>query len=158
MSEEIEINELELFDNLIMSQWDDIEDLPDFVTPPLGDYLFEITKCEKGTSKDKTQGAIKIIGALKEVVELARPDEDVAPPIGSLCGAAYYGELGVKRFKKIFKDAAIALGANSPAEMIETLQGATLAVTIRHRADSEKVDPNTGKPVVYAEWASVIAG
>lgn len=155
MTEEIEINELELFESLLDANWDSIEDLPEFCVPPIGDYMVRIKKCELGTNKDKTEGAIKLIGSIEEVIELANP-EDVAPLVGSLVGAQYQGKLGISRFKKDYAATAEALGANGPRELIDMLGDAVVAVTFKHRADREKVDPNTGKPVVYAEWATIV--
>jgi hypothetical protein len=152
---EIEVNELDLFNSMLGASWDQIEDLPDFVTPAVGDYLVRVEKCEVGTSADKTQGAIKLIGKIEAVVELSNPS-DVPPPEGSLVGGNFVGKVGVQRFKKSMADVAEALGAEGPAQLIEMLEGNLLAVTFRQRADKEKIDPNTGKPVVYPEWATIV--
>lgn len=94
-------NTLLNIDDLLDNTLDATPDVPDYVTPPAGDYLLDITEAaiEKYKSKDKGEGLrIKVTHAIASTVEVA---EGMPVADGSLFTTTYQAtEDGLAYFKK----------------------------------------------------------
>lgn len=161
-SNEVNMNDLELFQALLEGNWDQIEDVKGFIVPPIGSYTLRTSKCEVGTNKDKTQGAINIIAEITGILELADPEalteEEQQKLIGAMTGTSFMGTFGLSKFKETFLGISAEMGLGSAAQTIEAIAGGLdLVVTIGNRVDKERVDDD-GKPRVYASWKTVILG
>ena len=160
MSNDIQVADLELFNSLLNSDWESIEDLPDFALLPLGSHKIKITKCElkdstKGESKEKTK-AVAIIAEYQGEIERVDGDETPTPPVGSLCSQRFNGARGIQGMKKLFEDFQSV--APNPAILIDYLnRGVEIIVTVGHTESQDKVDAETGKPVKFANWKRVTA-
>lgn len=152
-------DELQLFGALLEGDWDQVEDLKGFVTPPIGTYIFRTTKCEVGTNKNKDKGAINLIAEIAQIVELqdsSMSEEDQKSLIGASTGTGFVGTFGLSKFKEAFKGISDELGLSTPAQTIEALSGGLeLAVTVGHRVDRDNLD-DEGNPKVYPVWKTVI--
>lgn len=95
-------------DALMDMKMNDIETLPDYITPPAGLYMLSIKDCtfEKYDVKDEQKKAtgqkgtrIKIVYSILETVSVEAGNEPV--PNGSLFSESFQGsEEGIKFFKK----------------------------------------------------------
>lgn len=156
---------------MLESGLDNIETLPDFVTPPKGSYFVEsVQKCEAGLNSDGTDVVIKGILVMGDTIELASAPgidpttlpEGSYPPAGSLFSFQFHGAIGIQKFKKVFASVSDQLNPSMPVkELVETLAsgsvaGLTMITTLR--ADKEKVDvaaDGSTTPKMYAELVSV---
>lgn len=160
MSDSIQVSDLELFNSWLESSWDAIDDLPDFALLPIGLHKIKVTKCEikdstKGESKEKTK-AIVILAEYQGEIERADGDDTPTPKEGSLCSQRFNGSRGIQTFKKLFGE--FLESVPNPAVLIEHLnRGQELLVAVNHQESQDKVDPETGKPVRYANWKTVAA-
>lgn len=156
---EAQIDELQLTQGLLESSWDEIEDLPEFAMFPVSSAQFNVESMKAEPNHDRTKMAIKVLLKFEEVFDVAENQqyEIPVPAEGSLMSATYSGKFGIEKFKKDWLEVAQTLGANGPAELIEMVQGATVAVQIGIRPDKEKKNPETGQPVLYNEIKAVAA-
>jgi hypothetical protein len=138
---------------LAQAQFSDIEDLPEYGLFPNGTYVFDVTDAQI----DADAGALKQTLALVEVSELENPDtppEEIPAP-GTLLGANYYGDYGIKKFKMAFLEVAKGLDANGPSEYVDQVQGAKLLVTLKQtkRKNKDTGDIRVNNEVVMAVLA-----
>lgn len=150
----IEMSELDLFTSLLETHVDNIEDLPEFETFPLGSYNFKCEKLEVSIDQAKGSAAIKGIFSLVAALELVN-DEDEAPKEGSLLSQQWGKEFGLKKFKKVFLPNFEAMQCNTLAEFIDQAAGMEFTMTIGHRKDKEKLD-DAGQPVIYNDIRTAI--
>lgn len=146
---------VELFDALLGADIESIEDLPDFVQPPSGDYRLLFESAEKGVSKDKTKGQIRGTFIVAETIELQKPEEDASVPEGSKFSQMWTGKLGIQLMKKLFEPSFEQLGVRNLADFIEQAQGMEFICTVSNRQDPEKVD-ELGNPLKYASIKAAI--
>lgn len=134
---------------LLNTNWEEIENLPDFVAPQNGSYKFVVEKAEVKTDEDNDKISVLVIMSIKETVETDVPMETPYPE-GTLCSLRYFGEFGVKLFKKDWSHVQEAIGAASPAEVIDQLAGLEVFGTMRQRKDKD--DPTK----VFAEAVTIV--
>ena len=67
-------------EDLFAASIDDLADLPAFETPPPGSYLLRVT-CDTKSVNDKP--VVEAAYEIMEVVELANPETDVPPAVGT---------------------------------------------------------------------------
>lgn len=139
-----------LFTGLMGTSWDDIENLPDFANPVNGNYLMQVSKAEVRIDEENDKASIGIICALVETVETDVPLETPYPE-GTLVSFRYFGDFGIKKFKKDFNQVREALGASTPEELLDMLEGTTVMGTLRQRPDRD--DPSK----VYSEIVTLVA-
>lgn len=142
---------LENFNALINGNMADIEDLPDFVNPATGTYAAASVKCELGErdGKQGKEGEIKIQFSITAVLEEV-PTAEQEACIGNVASARFYGEYGVKQFKKLFAESSATLGFTSIGEMINHLNnGQEFALMFKQRV--VKVDA-AKQPLAVADW------
>lgn len=144
------IDKLALFNSMLETGFDDIENLPDFVNLLDGSFLLNIEKVEIGKTQDETNGSVSIRCSLVET--LGRPEVGEWPELapGSLVNFRYYGDFGIKKLKKEWAEVIAGLQCPTPAAFIDMAAGATIAVTTRSRADKED------KSVRYTDVVSAV--
>lgn len=117
---------LENFNNLVNGNLMDIEDLPDFVNPATGTYKLLSVKAELGerdaskTKSKQAEGEIVLQVQVAEVLE-ENPTEEQLAAVGNLASFRFYGEFGVKQFKKLFAEMSQQLNLGSVADVITHL-------------------------------------
>ena len=145
---EANISNVELFNTLVSGDVSNIEDLPDYINPVPGTYAVRVVKSEAVVDDENDKAYIGMGYTLSHVLEVANPaDADTAGAYaeGSPISERFYGEFGVKKFKKCFAQPMEAMNCQSIAEFLEQADGADLVVTISNRKDKE--DPTK----VYSE-------
>ncbi len=121
---------------LLEVELDCIEDMAEFVLPPIGSYHIDITKCELGIVGDAME-AIILETVLLDTIELKNStDKPVAD--GTTLGLSYPPGFGLQKFTTTFGEAGKALGATNVRELIEVLNGASIVGTLGHRSKKEK--------------------
>lgn len=159
MSTNIEINEVEYFDSLLNSSWDDIEDLPSFAVWPTGKYVVNVKKAEVKDHQKKDDGTptrkINIVAELKAVLEVIEGREP--PVLGSLNGLTLIGKFGLEKYKQVFSELGKELNVQ-PKDLLDKLgTGLDLIIDVKERPRSDgKVDPDTGKPLTNNDWVLAI--
>jgi hypothetical protein len=140
---------------------DDIEDLPDFINPATGSYLGTVTKCEFGERDNKkTQqkdGEIVLQVQITGVGEDS-PTEEQAAAVGNVAGFRYYGEFGIKQFKKQFIDLAKQLNLGSVSEVVTHLNnGQDIGLMIKQRiVPNPPVNGVAVDPSVFSDLKAVV--
>lgn len=123
----------------------EIDDLPDFITPPNGSYKVRVG-CEQKVQNDKP--AVQFRYELLEVVELANPAE-AKPAEKSIFTETFYlnNEVGPKALKRHIKEVWDKLGG-SLGECLKSIDGQVYYVTTKQRKydSKDEVGPD-GKPV-----------
>lgn len=145
--EEISMSEVEMFEALLDTDIDNIEDLPEFETFPLGNYRFKCEKMELAVSVQEDKAAIKAIFSMQEVLELVN-EEDEVPTEGALVSQQWGKEFGIKLFKKTFVENYEPLGIRTTREFVDIAAGLEFIMTIGQRKDPEKLD-DLGQPRIY---------
>lgn len=148
MNDSIQATELD-FDSLLDTSWDNIEDLPEFVTFPVGMYMFR-GKDVKFMPADASKNKDAAVMLMAEMIQPMEISKDATPPQeGSLLGIYYSGKMGIQRMKKVFGELASSLGASNPKEFLDQFTGSEFGAAIKNRAD--KNDPDK----VYNEVITV---
>jgi len=135
MSNDFDVN------SLLDGTLDDLADMPEFKPFPPGTHAVILTLVDKTSKKDAINGhpAFEVKMKAVETIELANSD-DQPLKAGDETSVLYMldNELGQGSFKNLLKAAAEQFGAKSNRELIGDLQGATVAVVTRQRANKEK--------------------
>lgn len=79
-----------------------IEDLPEFVLPPAGGYLWNVKKFEVAESDDGKM-FVDVLLELVECIETTKPEDfekATALPKGSMASTRYYGAFGIQKLKQ----------------------------------------------------------
>lgn len=142
---------LEQFNSLLAGDIDAIEDLPDFFNPYSGAYVILSTKAEIGEreTKDKltgetvTDGVIKLQFQVTASLEGEAATEEQKAAIGNLTSLQFFGEYGVKQFKKLFlpviQEMALT-GEGAMTRFIDALNnGVEFNAVFQHRYGEEKI-------------------
>ena len=151
----------ENFNALLNGEINDIEDLPDFVNPPTGGYVGTVVKCEFGEWENKkkkiTDGEITLQIQVTACMEDS-PTDEMSAAIGNVVGFRFYGEFGVKQFKKLFKEAAEGLTITSLVDLITHLNnGQDLAVILKQRVQANPpVNGVDTDPSVFTDLKAVV--
>lgn len=125
-----------LFEGLLQTSFEDIEDLPEYATFPNGVFKFLVSKA----GVDHEKAAIKLQFSKQLTVELAtnQHNADLADPKdGSLFGVTYGKEFGIKKFKQRWKGIVSQLGASTPEELLNRLEGQEVLMVIGGRFDRD---------------------
>lgn len=159
---------LELFNALLEGDIDAIEDLPDFVNPATGTYILLSTKAEVGErdTKDKKtgeagkDGQIKVQFQITSVLEAA-PTEQQLECVGNLTSQTFYGEFGVKQFKKLFGASVASLGYSGTGAMGTFIQalnnGVEFAGTFQRRYGQESIVNGEKQPApVFSDLKAIM--
>lgn len=145
-------DQLNVFDAMLDTDVDNIEDLPEFETFAPGAYMLQAGKVKlvpADPSKEK-DGGVMLMFSNAGVMELADPEGTEAAKEGALISASFYGEFGIKRLKAVFGDAMASVGANTLREFLDQFEGLTFAAAVQNRKD--KNDPTK----VYNDIKSVV--
>lgn len=145
---DIEMDNIELMNSMLTTDLDNIEDLPDFVIFPVGQYQFSCDMMEVDVDQQAGKANIKARFAMKAPIELAKDDE-VAPEEGSLLGAIYGKEFGIKKFKKTFLPVMEELGCQNLQEFIEQAKDLDFALHVGKRLGKEDDLDDNGNRKVY---------
>lgn len=157
VNDEIEINELELFEQMLDLGYDQIEDLPDFILFPTGSYLFNCKGAEIGVNKDKTSGQVKLMFELVDTMELANAELE-PPKQGSLFMLTYQGKFGIQKFKKVFGDVWVQQGFASAREFIDNMVNMQFALSMKPKPNKDgKLDPDTQEVICYNDCITATA-
>lgn len=145
-------------DALMDTKMDEVETMPDFVTPPAGLYVLDVKDCkiEAYENKEKEKGSrFRITYSIAETVEVHSEEQPV--PDASIFSESFMGtEDGIKYFKKA---AMNILGVTdfegaSIRDVVEGLKGAQFRAKITLRTSSkdgknyENVNIRAAAPVV----------
>lgn len=133
--------QLDNFDALLDTHYDDIPDLPKYATFPTALLKLRCTKVEITPAKDGKEATISLTS---EFLELGEPiDEATAtvpvPPIGSYLSTNYTGAKGVQRLKETFKDVMVSLNVSTPRELLDQLSGVEFYGMNQVRGYADKV-------------------
>ena len=139
---------IDIMNAMLSGSIDDVEDLPDFINPVPGSYMLSIQKASFETNDKEDKAFINLVFGINSIIE--QPGEQEEYPEGSLFSVRYYGEFGVKKFKKIYAQLFEALNASSGAELLDQLEGLEIAATVTNRRDKD--DPDK----VYAEVRTAV--
>lgn len=148
---DLEMNEVELFDALLDTDLDQIEDLPEFERFPVGIYQF---KCEKGEVKidpEAQKAAITGMFSLVSVIEVAEDQEENVPKEGSLLGGMWGKEFGIKKFKKVFLICMQDNGCTKTREFVDMMGGMEFILKVGTRLGKPDDLDEEGKRKVYNE-------
>lgn len=116
-------------DSLLDRKMDEVETLPDFVTPPAGVYVLSVKKAEteKYKSKDepnKEKLRIRMTYAIDRVVQVK--DGEFPPAVGSLFSETFTAtEDGVKYFKKACMGALGVKEFGADTSLRDVMEGVT---------------------------------
>ena len=155
-------------DAMMDIEMDKVETLPDYVTPPAGNYVLEVKKAEiaktdampaKGDKPAKPAGSkIRIQYAIEEVLEVA--GNELPPSTGSMFSEQFTGtEDGVKFFKRQAMN-ILNVKDLTGAKMKDVLDGLTGAkfkakISIeKTKGDGDKVYENVRVRPVQEEQAA----
>ena len=120
---------------------DDLADLPEFKPFAPGSYIVSLSIKDKTAQKDRINGHPGFEFKLKvqEVLEL-NDKEGVPPAIGDETSILYLldNDIGQGNFKNLMKVTAEHFGAKSNRELLADLQGATVMVITKQRANKDK--------------------
>lgn len=141
---------LDQFNAMLAGDIDAIEDLPDFINPVTGGYTILSTKAEiaERESKDKDTGAAVKDGVIKlqfSVVACleATPTEAQQEAVNNVYGASFYGDFGLKQFKKLFSPVIKELGFTGEGAMLRFIDamnnGVEFNAMFQHRYGDEKI-------------------
>lgn len=140
---------IDLMNSLLNTSFDDIEDLPDFVTPVPGAYNLGCVKAEFVTDEENDKAFVNIVWQILGVVEQEKDKVDY--PEGTLFGTRYYGEFGIKKFKKIYAALIEQLNCSNAAELIDQMENAEVLAIVTNRSDKDD------KSIKYADIQTVQA-
>ena len=136
------MSNLDNFDSLLDTHYDDIPDLPKYSLFPTSLLKLRATKVDITPPKDGRDASIQITA---EFLELGEPVSDEAqavvpvPAIGSLISANFQGAKGVQRLKEIFKDIMVGLNVSTPRELLDQLEGVEFYAMNNVRGYKDKV-------------------
>lgn len=149
--ESVDMGDIELFNALLQSPLENIEDLPDFELFPIGSYRVKCENMKVDIQQEKNSAAIKAIFSNMYSIEMAN-EEAEAPKEGSLLGGQWAKEFGIKKFKKVFLPAMEELGCGSIPEFIEQAPGMEFNITVGQRPDNNgKLNEAGDGPLLYNE-------
>jgi hypothetical protein len=133
-------------DALLDGTLDDLADMPEFKPYPVGTHAVTLSIIDKTAQKDRVNGhpGFEVKMKAVETLELANPD-DTPLAAGAETSVLYLldNPIGQGSFKKLLASAAEHFGAKSNRELIADLQGATVAVVTRQRANKDKTQTYT---------------
>jgi hypothetical protein len=119
---------------------DSIEDLPGFEVPPQGRYLCLLTIAPKEING---KGNLEFEYTVQETIELASPT-DVEPKQGATFTELFSYDKGLPMAKDKLKKLCEGLGIptnSSLADIVESVQGVGVEVTLKHRKNPKGPDP-----------------
>ena len=133
--------QLDNFDALLDTHYDDIPDLPKYATFPTALLKLRCTKVEIVPPKDDKEATIQLTS---EFLELGEPIDEATttvpvPPVGSLMFANFTGPKGVQRLKEVFKDVMVSLNVSTPRELLDQLSGVEYFGMNQLRSYADKV-------------------
>lgn len=138
-----EIKQLDINDLLDVSM-DDVEELPDYITPPKGYYALTIPKIEQKTveTKDGDVETFVFTWAVSRTIELSDAKDakgnDILPvEDGTLFTSSYMQGQGIQRLIKLFQPVAKEQNCKSLRELINVLPTIELNAVIEHRFAKE---------------------
>lgn len=121
---------------------DDIEDLPEFVTPPTGAYLVEIPKGieEKEINDNSYYEAGFTIVEVVEVAEKELGENETLPKEGDMFSMIFKrdNEFGMGNFKKLAKIIAQHFSLTTVGEVRAASTGLKMLVTVKRKYDGKK--------------------
>lgn len=127
-------------DSILDMSLDDVEDLPEFVTPPPGHYKLLLKKLEQKTLSEKP--ALVFSYAVIETLELSNEaDTPVAGDLKSEFSETFFlnNEKGLAFAKKNLAPLSAHFGVKTVRELIAACEGGVeVAATIKNRANKEK--------------------
>ena len=141
-----------LLDDVLNVNVDDVEDLPDFVEPPAGEYIVKVEDVETKEYTNENTGETSIIVSprysIVQTVQLNNPSEQPVPD-GSLFSESFFlkNPAFLKQYlKHIYGD---AMQGKTFGDLLNDLKGRTLKlivkVTRKTVEGEEKVYINTRK-------------
>lgn len=146
MSEQELDTGIDLFDAILDAGWDDIPDLPDFVTLPNGMFKVLCEDVKVNPAKGDKRAYIVLRFSVVSTLELGEGTPEAVAlevPTGSLFSQNFQDQEGkpgsaVSSLKKVFGDVGTALGASTPRALLDQLVGTELIVLNKLRADTKK--------------------
>lgn len=157
MSEEITMSEIEIFNSLLHTDLENIEDLPDFETFVPGEYILCCDKMELDIQPEKDIAKIKAIFSNKGNMNPDDyPEGTELPKEGSKLSQQWGKEFGIKIFKKTFLAAMETLGCANVAQFIEQAEGMEFAAYVGNRKDTQGKTDEAGNPVLYNDIRTAI--
>jgi hypothetical protein len=124
----------EQFLALVETNIDNIADLPEYINPVPGTYIVGVDKAEvKDMDTDKPYIHVGLL--YKATQEQTGEQAEYAE--GSPLGFRYYGELGIKRFKKHFQPVFEATSSTTISELLDRMSGMELGIVTTQRKDKD---------------------
>jgi hypothetical protein len=154
-------NMLDQMDALLDGTLDDLADIPEYRTYPIGAhkilmnwnlaYTIPSVFNEKGKEASGLKRFIGLEGKAIQTMELPAGSTDTPLEAGTEFRQLFdlTNEYGQAAFKGIMKNLAEHYGAKSNRELIADSQNAEVVITIKHRKDKKKKQDD-GTPIVYA--------
>lgn len=119
---------------LVSGDISNIADLPDFIQPIPGTYMVGIDKAEvAGVEDNKPYIDIKM--RLISIVEQTSGAEEY--PEGSPLGFRFYGDMGIKRFKKLMAPLFEATGTNTIGALLDAMPNMEVGIVTSQRKDKD---------------------
>ncbi len=129
-------------DAILDGTLDDLADLPEFKPFPPGSHVVTLNIIDKTGKDNRVNGhpGFEFKLTAVETLELSKPQEDQPLVKGAGTSILYLldNEIGQGQFKNIMKAAAEHFGAKSNRELLTDLQGATVMVVTKQRANKDK--------------------
>ena len=149
MSEAKEALTAEQFLAMVDGDVNNIENLPDYIQPVPGTYMVAVDKSEVGGVEDGKpfiNVQLRLISTVEQTGEVAEYTE------GSPMGFRFYGDMGIKRFKKLFTPVFEQTGAGTISQLLDAMPGMELGIVTSQRKDRD--DPEKK----YADLKLVVMG
>lgn len=151
-SEELKAME---FDDLLDVELSNIEELPDYVTPPKGYYELSLPKVEQRTveTADGDVETLVLTWAVVRTIELEESKEPVTPvEEGALFTTSYMQGAGIQRLVKLFGSVIQQNNCKNIRELLEILPTIHVQASIGHRFAKED---RKAKEKPFADVANV---
>ena len=140
------------FQDLIVTDAANIENLSSYLNPVAGTYSVSITSASV-QDLDTDKPYIDLQMELASVVETVEPVTEKEYAAGSKMGFRFYGTFGVTKFKTLADDAGLfeQTGSNSIVELLENMNGMDVVIVTKTRKDKD--DPEK----VYSDLKMIVA-
>lgn len=121
---------------------DDIEDLPEFTTPPSGAYLVSLDKGieEKKINNEPYYDVQMVIKSLVSVPETGLHEGEKLPKEGDMFNFIFNraNEFGMGNFKKFCMPIREKFGARTVGEIKEKAKGLEMLIVLKRKAKKDK--------------------
>lgn len=121
---------------------DDIDDLPGFIVPPTGSYVFEVINNPAELKDINDHQAVEMQLKLIEVLEMTgQLDDDETPPKpDDVFTQAFMldNEFGAGNLKEFLTPIGTSIGSRNIREILSQMKGMTLVVVLKREWNKKK--------------------